>query len=325
MFMSPPTVADDLMVFCKAKTSNLQALKDLFTRYAACSGQIININKSSIYSGGVSNDRLDSIVNMLGFQLGTLPFTYLGAPIFKGRPKVIYFQPIADKIKVKLASWKASLLSMAGRTQLVKSVIQSMLQHTMSIYSWPISLLKDIERLIRNFIWSGDTEKRKLVTVSWKKVCSDFDEGGLGIKSLICLNEANNLKLCWDMIHSDESWAHLLRSRVIRRNSCISHHIYSSLWCSIKNEFPTIIDNSTWLLGNGQHINFWHDNWSGVIIADHLQVPANLLNSSPQFVHEFIDQNFWSIPLDLQTQIPLLNNLVKQVTIPIFPKDDKMV
>ncbi|PNX87320.1 ribonuclease H, partial [Trifolium pratense] len=32
-----------------------------------------------------------------------------------GKPKAIYFQPLVDKIKTKLASWKASLLSYAGR------------------------------------------------------------------------------------------------------------------------------------------------------------------------------------------------------------------
>jgi len=65
----------------------------------------------------------------------------------------------------------------------------------MSIFSWPTSLLRDMEKWIRNFIWSGDTGKKQLVTVSWKKVCVDKDEGGLGIRSLICLNQATNLKL----------------------------------------------------------------------------------------------------------------------------------
>jgi len=141
--------ADDLMVFCKGKTSCLTALKELFTRYAACSGQIINVSKSSIYSGGISNDRLHSIVNLLGFSIDSLPFTYLGAPIFKGKPKPICFQPIADKIKAKLASWKASLLSMAGRVQIVKSVINNMLLHTMYVYAWPVSLLREIEKWIK--------------------------------------------------------------------------------------------------------------------------------------------------------------------------------
>jgi len=173
--------ADDLMVFCKGKISCLQALKELFTRYANCFGHIINLSKSSIHAGGVSNVRLNHMVQLIGFEIGTLPFTYLGAPIFRGKPKRIYFQPIADKIKIRLASWKASLLSMAGRVQLVKSVIQSMVTHTMTVYSWPISTLRDIEKWIKIFIWSGDIDKRKLVIVAWKKVCADLEEGGLGL------------------------------------------------------------------------------------------------------------------------------------------------
>jgi len=144
--------ADDLMVFCKGKISCLQDLKELFIRYANCSGQIINLSKSSIRVGGVSNVRLNHMVQLIGFEIGTLPFTYLGAQIFRGKPKRIYFHPIADKIKIRLASWKASLLSMAGRVQLVKSVIQSMVIHTMTVYSWPISILRDIEKWIKNFI-----------------------------------------------------------------------------------------------------------------------------------------------------------------------------
>lgn len=90
------------------------------TRYSRCSCQVMNLNKSSIFAGGISDARLNQMVDLLGFSVGNHPFTYLGAPIFKGKPKKIYFQPIADKIKLKLANWKASLLTIAGRVQLVK-------------------------------------------------------------------------------------------------------------------------------------------------------------------------------------------------------------
>jgi len=63
------------------------------------------------------------IATMIGFKIGALPFTYLGVPIFKGKPKKSHLQPIADKVKMKLAAWKASLLSMEGRVQLIRSVV----------------------------------------------------------------------------------------------------------------------------------------------------------------------------------------------------------
>jgi mannosylglycoprotein endo-beta-mannosidase len=147
------------MIYCKGNLAGLKALGELFLNYTSESSQCISHSKSIIYSGSITPRRLDLIVALLNFKIGTLPFNYLGVPIFKGKPKSCYLQPIADKIKLKLSAWKASLLSIAGRVQLVKSVIQSMLTYSISIYSWPSSLLKDLEKCIRNFIWSGDIEK----------------------------------------------------------------------------------------------------------------------------------------------------------------------
>lgn len=235
------------------------------------------------------------MAQMLGFSLGSLPFTYLGAPIFKGRPKTYYFQPIADKIKLKLAAWKESLLSIAGRVQLVKSVVQSMLIYTISVYSWPISLLREIERWIKNFIWSGDIYKRKLVTVAWKKVCSSYDEGGLGIRSLIKLNEATNLKMCWDLIQSKEDWAILLRSRVLRQSKCIKHHVFSSIWSGTKNEYQVIRDNSRWIVGNGETINLWLDDWCGESLIQSFNLQPTQVSQFPMKLCNYIQNFHWYI------------------------------
>ncbi|MCI26298.1 RNA-directed DNA polymerase (Reverse transcriptase), partial [Trifolium medium] len=67
--------------------SNLVALKDLFTRYALASGQVVNARKSTIYAGGITHARLTQIAHYIGFSI--------------------------DKVKAKLAAWKASLLSIA--------------------------------------------------------------------------------------------------------------------------------------------------------------------------------------------------------------------
>jgi hypothetical protein len=75
--------ADDLMVFCKGKLSGLNALKDLFDNYALQSGHSINTTKSTIFSGSITQGRLNLIVNLLNFQIGSLPFNYLGNPILE--------------------------------------------------------------------------------------------------------------------------------------------------------------------------------------------------------------------------------------------------
>ncbi|GAU47191.1 hypothetical protein TSUD_350560 [Trifolium subterraneum] len=286
--------ADDIMVFCRGKLSYIQALKSLFIKYANCSGQIINAAKSTIYSGGITPSRLNIIVNNIGLNVGLFPFNYLGVPIFKGKPKATFFYPIADKIKNKLSAWKASLLSIAGRVQLVKSVIQSMTIYSISIYSWPSSILNSIEAWIRNFIWSGNIDQRKLVTVAWKKICAPFDEGGLGLRSLKVLNAAANLKLCWDLMHSDEDWAKILRNRVMRKGKAINHHVNSSIWSSVKQEVQVILDNSCWRVGNGQCINLWTDSWCGEPLATSQNIHPNVLIWLPSKLHDRHLAENWS-------------------------------
>jgi len=257
---------------------------------------------------------------MIGFNLGQLPFTYLGVPIFRGRPKSIHFQHIADRVKLKLAAWKASLLSIAGRIQLVKSVVHGMLIHSFSVYSWPVSLIRDIERCIKNFIVSGDITKRKLVTISWKKICKSYEEGGLGLRSLITINEAYNLKNCWNLFNSKESWAIILRDRALRQNSCIHHHIYSSLWYGMKNDYNGIIENSTFMIGNGEK-----DKWCGDSLCISLHIPQHLHSLLSAKVSDFINNFQWNIPWFLELSFPNLRSLIQQVIIPADNRMDKII
>jgi len=160
-----------------------------------------------------------------------------------------------------MSAWNASLLSIAERVQLVKSIIQSMLIHTISVYDWPNSFINDLEQAIRNFIWSGNIDKRKLVTVAWKKICKSVEQERLGIRSWKKLNQVVNLKLCWDLFHKKEEWSELIPSRIMRNRKVISHRMSSSIWSSIKSEYNVMMEHSSWLLGDGSKIHFWSDSW----------------------------------------------------------------
>ncbi|CAJ2641500.1 unnamed protein product [Trifolium pratense] len=314
--------ADDIMLFCKGSASNIQALASLFIRYGQASGQFVNPQKSSIYAGSISQSRLAIIANSLGFQIGSLPFTYLGVPIFKGKPKKCHLQPLADRVKIKLAAWKASLLSIAGRVQLVNSVIHSMLLHSITIYAWPVSLIKDMEKWLRNFIWSGNVDQRKLVTVAWHKVCLPFKEGGLGLRSLSKINEAGNLKLCWELMHSNLQWAQLLKNRVFKKSRPVSYHVSSSIWSGIKHKFPDISLNCSWQIGNGELVNFWTDTWCGEPLVDSLSIPQNLHHRLQATMSCFINNASWNIPISITTAYPSLQHFIEQVTLPMLPKED---
>jgi len=77
---------------------------------------------------------------------GCLSFNYLGVPIFVGAPKCRFFQPLADKVKLKLASWKGKSLSMMGQIQLVKMMITGFLAYSFNMYKCHVSLLNQVEQ-----------------------------------------------------------------------------------------------------------------------------------------------------------------------------------
>lgn len=313
------------MIFCKGTNSNIKALKDVYLKYVESSGQMENPQKSSIYAGSITSHRLSQVSHQLGFSIGTLPFQYLGVPIFREKPKYVYFQAIADKVKRKLSAWKASLLSMAGRVQLIKSVVQSMLLHCLTIYSGPVKLIKDLEKWMRNFIWSGYINQRKLVTVSWSKVCKPIKEGGLGVKNLSDINEEGNLKNCWDIMQSDLQWAQFMRSRVLRDNKPINYHVSSSIWSTGKHKFSTLHDNVVCKIGNGEPIRFWIDSWCGELLILALNIPDHLHNLLQSKLSTYIRDFKWNIPHVFLSACPYLHQKLILTTLPNTFKEDKLI
>jgi hypothetical protein len=164
-----------------------------------------------------------------------------------------------------------------------------------------------------------------MLTDSWAKVCKPFNEGGLGIRNLVKLNEASNLKLCRNFFHSTEQWAVFLRCRVCRNSKVINHHIFSSIWSGIKGYYSVIMENSSWLLGNGDNINFWLDHWCGEPIAKSLDIPIYLQHHLSSTVNQFLVNNHWLIPPIILNNYPQLANIISRVSIPIEPKPDELL
>lgn len=97
------------------------------------------------------------------------------------------------------------------------------------------------------------------------------------MRSLIRLNEATNLKLGWDLLNNNDSWATLLKNRVLRSHGWINYHIFSTIWTSMKSLFLTIHLNFSWSLESGRLIKFWKDSWCGLPLLSH---------TSQDFLHD---------------------------------------
>jgi len=165
----------------------------------------------------------------------------------------------------------------------------------------------------------------KLVSVSWKKICRPLSQGRLNLKSLINLNQATNLKLCWNLVNSQKSWAVLLRDRVLRNKQPIKHHIFSSLWSGIKDEYLVIQSNSIWLLEDGKDISFWNDSWCGPPLSDLFNVPESTRSLLKSSMNEYISNNHWHLPTQLIVMYPSIVHQIQQVHIPTFAQKDQQI
>ncbi|KAL0295375.1 UNVERIFIED_CONTAM: hypothetical protein Sradi_6838000 [Sesamum radiatum] len=109
------------------------------------------------------------ILNTLGFQEGCLPIKYLGVPLTASRLTVEDCQPILNKITSRLAGWTHLNLSLAGRAQLLKSVLGSLHMYWASVFLLPKSIIRGIEQLMRSFLEreTQDQEDQTSIWVSW--------------------------------------------------------------------------------------------------------------------------------------------------------------
>lgn len=126
--------------------------------------------KSIIFRGAMHHCRAQHFSYCLGFNVGSLPFDCLNVHFFKIKPKSIDFHSLVDKMLAKLYSLKVVMLPISGMTQLVRSSIQGMAIHSISIYSWSVSVINSLEKDISSFIWSGDLITRNIVTMVWHAV-----------------------------------------------------------------------------------------------------------------------------------------------------------
>ncbi|XP_026433075.1 uncharacterized protein LOC113330483 [Papaver somniferum] len=221
--------ADDILIFCRGNLHSLQNLKNMLVLYEHASGQCVNYAKSKFYFGGDIISRAIVISNYLGMERAMFPDKYLGIQLKPGIVRHIHVRQVVEKIMNKLAGWKGKLLSFQARLVLIKSVISSYVIHSMAFYKWPCTVIKQVERAIRNFLWSGDAEKRKYFTFLYDDLCLSKREGGLGIKKLNDVNRAMLMKLWISIRDSNKIWARFLRAKYFKVNGNLINYKLASL------------------------------------------------------------------------------------------------
>jgi len=190
--------ADDIIIFTSGRKDSLKLIMQTLATYERISGQLINKAKSHfLLHPNAFRTTCDRIKRYTGFHQKEAPITYLGCPLFIGRPRLTYFSDLINKIVNRITGWQSKMLSYGGKATLIKHVLQSMPIHILSAISPPSTTLKQIQSILADFFWGWREDKKKYHWSSWKNLSLPYDEGGIGVRQMSDICQAFQFKHWW--------------------------------------------------------------------------------------------------------------------------------
>ena len=167
--------ADDVVLFLRPSASDIEITLDILQLFGTASGLTTNLQKSSVLPIQCSEDDKVFLQESLPCQISEFPCKYLGVPLSPHKLTKAQAMSIVERVADRLPSWKADLLTKAGRVILVQYMLTSMLIYILLALELPPSVLKAIDKIRRAFLWKGRKDvKGGLCLLAWPKVTSQF-------------------------------------------------------------------------------------------------------------------------------------------------------
>ncbi|KAG9446327.1 hypothetical protein H6P81_012455 [Aristolochia fimbriata] len=237
---------DDTVIFCQGKIEQVIRLKAALYLLEHTSGQKVNWSKSKLLGINIPGRLMEEAAEALGCSIGELPMTQLGLPLFEGQIGKHLWDPVIERLNRRLTAWKGKHLSKAGRLVLLKSSLMGIPTFLLSFLHCPKAMVRNMESVMKKFLWRGAIEEFKFHQVGWREVCQAKKTGGLGIRNISDFNKALLQKWCWHINEERHS---------PRRLSPIWRNLYK-IFCSFEQKIRI-------LPGKGDRTSFWDDLWIG--------------------------------------------------------------
>ncbi|XP_026417593.1 uncharacterized protein LOC113313084 [Papaver somniferum] len=295
--------ADDCLLFFEADSTQMQQLQHLLHIFGQASGQVINMQKSTLFFGKhTSNAHKSNIIGILGMKVMGLGEKYLGIPLLLHRSRHKNCQGVIDNMNNRL-----------------------------QVFKLPEATLQQMERIQRSYWWNSYIKPRSQKYISWRKVCLHKRIGGLGLKNLCNYNLAFLAKLAWKLLYNQDAlWAKLLKGKHFPHHDLRFFpppvNLNSSwIWQSIFIWLEIVLKNAKWQVGNGAHINIWTSNWIPSLNSA-LQDWGDLNTSNYQLVSDLIDTDTEQWNVSLLRLLFTADQVNSILTIPIqLDQEDKLI
>ncbi|KAJ4783220.1 RNA-directed DNA polymerase (reverse transcriptase)-related family protein [Rhynchospora pubera] len=262
--------ADDLLIMGATHEGEITAIKNILEDFGGASGLVVNPIKSKLWFSKATPlevcQRIKQSLRAINAEEGE---KYLGVCLSGRNSARKTGQMLLERMWSKLAGWKCSMLSHAGRLVLIKSVLTSLPVYYMNTERIPKGLIDQMMSLMEKFFW-GKTEKaRYLSFISWKKVCTKIEDGGLGVKNLHKFGEALFLKNVRALMgQHDKIWVDICRAKYFPRVGfwgATNTRGASQLWREVVKFRAELKDDVCWHISNGMKAKAvsqpWYQGW----------------------------------------------------------------
>ncbi|GJY64381.1 homeodomain-like protein [Tanacetum coccineum] len=127
---------------------------------------------------------------------------------------------LVKKLESRINDWRNKFLSIAGRLQLIRSVLSSMHIYWAFVFILSARIIHDLEQLMRGFLWCQGELKKGKAKVAWESVCKPKLKGGLGIRRLEDFNVSLMATHIWSILsHKESLWVKWIHSYKLKGRS----------------------------------------------------------------------------------------------------------
>jgi len=139
--------ADDVALFIRPVEEELRITKGLLECFGAASGLHTNLNKSCVVPIHCEDTAIQIVQDTMQCPTKEFPCIYLDLPVSNKKLYKRDLMPWIEKVADRLPSWKASLLSKAGRAALVRFVLLAIPVYLLIAINVPKWVIKAIDKI----------------------------------------------------------------------------------------------------------------------------------------------------------------------------------